>query len=407
MTDTGSQTLRVIRMPGRETACLSVWITGGAASDPAPLAGATHLLEHLTLRRCGRRDRLGLARTVDRLGGAVDAWTSHIAMGVEAVTTRDGAREAARLLADAVTSPTFAAGDVELERRVTLAELELARDDPQDSVEEALLAAAWGDHPLARPVIGSEATVRRLTPESLMEHHASLLVPGRVLVVAAGEVAPEALAPLLERLPLGAAALVPPLPVPRWLGRRVTLSRPGSEQFHVRLAVPAPGVESPLRPALAVLNRILGGGQSSRLFQRIREEEGLAYDISSGLVLYHGAGLLEIAWACAPERLAAVQRAVHQEVERLSATITGEEVEVAVEGLVRGLMLDADEVGGRAALEAGWLLERGRAFDLEEAVAELRAVGPAGVARVAEEVLRLERAAVAVCGPEGAGERVA
>ncbi len=407
MRDAGEGALRIVRMPGREAACLSVWITGGAAADPEPLAGATHLLEHLTLRRCGARDRLGLARTVDRLGGAVDAWTSHMAMGVEALTTRDGVPEAARLLADAVTEPTFAEEDVELERRVALAELELARDDPQDSVEEALVAAAWGEHPLARPVIGTEASVRRLTPEALRRHHAGLLVPGRVLVVAAGDLEGEALAPLTERLPLGAGVAVPPLPAPSWVGRRIGLTRAGSEQVHVRLALPVPGVESPSRPAVSVLNRILGGGQSSRLFQRVREEEGLAYDVSSGLILHRGAGLLEIAWACTPERLRAVEAAVRQEVDRLPGTLLAEEVEVAVEGLVRGLVLDAEEVGGRAALEAAWLLERGRGFDLEEAVAELRAVRRDQVAGLAEEVLRLHGAAVAVCGPEGAGELVA
>ncbi len=394
-------------MPDREAACVSVWIVGGSSADPASLAGATHLLEHLTLRRCGGRDRLSLARTVDRLGGAVDAWTSHVAMGVETTTTRDGVRDAAELLADAVTAPTFAAEDVELERRVTLAELELARDDPQDSVEEAVLAAAWGRHPLARSVIGSEATVRRLTPDVLRRHHASLLVAGRVLVVAAGELDAEDLAPLVSRLPLGRKVQAPVLAVPKWMGRRTVLTRAGSEQVHVRLALSVPGVESPLRPAVVVLNRILGGGQSSRLFQRIREEEGLAYDVSSGLALYHGAGLLEIAWACAPDRLKAVEGAVREEIERLPVTLTEDEVGVAVEGLARGLVLDADEVTERAALEAASLLERESPFDLGRSVMELRSVRRMEIAALARDVLTLDRAAMAVCGPAGAGELVA
>lgn len=394
-------------MPDREAAGVAVWVVGGSSADPAPLAGATHLIEHLTLRRCGGRERLDLARAVDRLGGVVDAWTSRITLGLEVVTTKDGLQEAAALLADAVAAPTFEREDVELERRVALAELELARDDPQDAVDEALLTAAWGDHPLARPVIGSEATVRCLTPELLRRHHACLVREGRVLVVAAGEVEPADLKPLTDRLPLATAVRPVRTPALRWAGRRTFLFRVASEQVHVRMAVEVPGVDSPERPVLEVLNRILGGGQSSRLFQRVREEEGLAYDVSSGLVLFRGGGLLEIAWACSPERLAAVDRAVRQEIERLGDSLEDVEVTTAVEGLVRGLTLDADEVGARAALEAAWLVERVRPLSLAEAENELRRVRRDEVVRLARAVLRPERAAVAVCGPEGAGERVA
>ncbi len=399
--------VRIVHMPDRNAVGVAVWIVGGSSADPASLAGATHLIEHLTLRRCGGRKRLDLARAIDRLGGVVDAWTSRTALGLEVLTTRDGLSEATALLADAVADPTFERKDVELERRVALAELELARDDPQDSVDEALLTAAWGDHPLARPVIGSEATVRRLTPELLRRHHASLVREGRVLVVAAGELEPIDLKPLTDRLPLATAVRPVQMPALRWAGRKTRLSRAASEQVHVRMAVPVPGVDSPERPVLAVLNRILGGGQSSRLFQRVREEEGLAYDVSSGLVLFGGAGLLEIAWACSPERLAEVDRAVRQEVERLGDSLEDVEVATAIEGLVRGRALDADEVGARATLEAAWLVERGRPMSLTEAESELRRVCRDDVVQLARTVLRPERAAVAVCGPEGAGERVA
>ena len=399
--------LRIVRIPGRRAVSLAVWLAEGSATETPAEAGVTHLLEHLTLRRCGGRDRRALARDIDRLGGSVDAWTSRTAMGLEVTTTRDGIREAASLLADAVTRPTFEEGDIDLERRIALAEIALARDDPQDVADEALLEAAWGAHPLARPVIGTPETLAGVTAETLRRRHGALIRPGGVLVVAAGDVEAADLEPLASRLPLSR----PPerrLPAsPRWHGGRVVRTRPGGEQVHVRLAFPAPGLESPDRTVLAVLVRILGGGQSSRLFQRVREEDGLAYDIGAGVVAYRGAGLLEIAWGCDPSCLGAVHGAVHEEIRRLVAGVDGEEVEVAVEGLWRGMVLDAEDVTGRAALEGAWLIERGEPFSLERAGEELRAVTASSVRRLARRVLDPGKAALAVVGPEGCAVRVA
>ena len=129
-------------MAGRRTMAAGVWITRGAAHDPAPIAGATHMVEHLTLRRCGEHDRRSLALAVDRLGGEVDAWTSSELMGVSINTTVDALGDALDLLAEAVLTPTFEPEDVELERRVTHAELDLVADDPAERVEEVLLSAA-------------------------------------------------------------------------------------------------------------------------------------------------------------------------------------------------------------------------------------------------------------------------
>ena len=166
-------------MSGRRTVAAGVWITRGSAHDPDDIAGATHLVEHLTLRSCGGRDRRSLALAIDRLGGEVDAWTSSELMGVSVNTTVDALDEALDLLVDAILTPTFAPDDVALELRVTEAELELMADDPGERVEEALLRAAWGDHPLARPVIGTRESLARLTPAVLERHHEMLVRPGR------------------------------------------------------------------------------------------------------------------------------------------------------------------------------------------------------------------------------------
>ena len=399
--------LLVHPMPGRRAVTAAVYLAQGGAHDPDELAGATHLVEHLTLRRCGDRDRLGLARLVDRLGGDVDAWTDAESMGVSVQTTVDALPEALELLVDAVMTPTFAPADVDLERRVTEAELELAADDPADRVEEALLTAAWGAHPLSRPIIGTRRTLRALTPERLREHHRRLVAPGRLLLAIAGDVDPVDVARRCSRLPLGEVPVSPQLPPPTWHGRRRRLTRPRSEQVHVRLGFPAPTIGDPRLPALVVLNRLLGVGASSRLFQRLREDEGLTYDVWSGLVLRSAAGLLEIGWACGSSALSPAWKVVTETLRELAATLTDDEVAVAREGLVRGLEMDVESTGGRVALEAGEMLDFGRRFDAVRAVGELAAVDLAGVRRLVEEVVRLDHMASAMCGPADAARRVA
>ncbi len=399
--------LLIHHLPGRHAVTAGVWVVHGAAHDPPSRAGATHLLEHLTLRRCGDRDRRSLARMVDRLGGEVDAWTSTEVMGVTGITTRDALGELLDLLVDAIIAPTLDAEDVELERRVALAELELLLDDPTEQVEEALLEAAWGDHPLARPILGSRDSLRRLTPRALARHHTGLIAPGRLLVAVAGDVDPGRVREHVARLPLDAPPAQPPLPPLAWIGGRRSVERAGLEQVHARLAYPAPGAGDPSLPSLAVLERLLGGGTSSRLFQRLREEEGLVYDIWSDLVIRHAGGLLEVGWACSPEVYPTVRRLVSAELAEVVPSVAAEEVETAREGLIRSLRLDAESPGALCSLEVSEMLDHGRRFDLGRSVAELAGVGLEEVRRMASEILRPGSAASAVCGPEGLAEQVA
>jgi predicted Zn-dependent peptidase len=344
---------------------------------------------------------------IDRLGGEVDAWTSSELMGVSVSTTVDALDEALDLLVDAILSPTFAPEDVELELRVTRAELDLVADDPAERVEEALIKAAWGDHPLARPVIGSVATLDALTPDSLNRHHLELIQPGGMVAAVVGDVAPEEIASRLARLPLGIPPQPPTLPPLCWRGGHHDLNREGTDQVHARLGFEAPAIGDPRVAALAVLNRTLGDGASSRLFQRLREDEGLTYDIWSGPVLRRLGGILEVGWACAPAAFADTWRLVHEELGRLADDLAGDEVEVAKEGMLRGLEMDMESPGGLCSLDVGEILDRGRRFDASAARREVEEVTVEQVRLLAAEILRPERMASAICGPEGAATRVA
>ncbi len=395
------------RWSGRKSVSVGVWSTHGAAHDPDQWAGLTHLVEHLTLRRCGGRDRRDLARLIDQLGGEVDAWTSSEAMGLSVQTTLDALPDALSVIRDAVLEPTFAVEDFELERQVALAELELLNDDPGEQVSEAILEAAWGVHPLARSIIGTPESLARLNPEILRRHHAdNLLRPGGMVLAFVGDVARSDLERSLAELPVGGKVQRPALAIPRWVGGRVVLDKPATDQVHVRLAFPACRSGSSMAAAFSTLARVLGGGNSSRLFQRLREEEGLTYDIWSDLTVRSVCGLLEVGWTCSPDRSQYVWNTVMEELRRLPLDLEDDEVEVAVQGMARALQMEAESAGGRASLDVAEVLERDRRFDLDMVLAELTAIRPARVRELAGKVLRLESMASAVCGPESVVDRL-
>ncbi len=342
---------------------------------------------------------------MDRLGGEVDAWTSSETMGLAVQTTSDALPEALGILRDAALEPSFADEDVDLERQIALAELDLMHDDPAERVGEAILKAAWGDHPLATPIIGTRETLENLGARELATHHRDrLLRHGGMLLAVVGDVDMNQVARELEGLPLGPGVKRPALEKPAWIGGRLRLDRGAADQVHVRQAFPAVSIRDPLAPTVAVVSRILGSGHSSRLFQRLREDEGLTYDVWSDTLLRSVGGILEVGWACSPDRFSTAWAMVEEEIFRLPSDISDREVEVAVQGMVRGLQMEAETAAGTASLDVAEVLERGRRFDIDSVVKEIRSITPEQVRDVARTILKPESMASAICGPEGSWE---
>jgi predicted Zn-dependent peptidase len=223
----------------------------------------------------------------------------------------------------------------------------------------------------------------------------------------AGDVDATVVADRLDRLPLEDRPAPPPLPPLEWHGRQHTQQRHGVDQVHARLAFPAMPAADPEVPVLGVLNRLLGVGASSRLFQRLREQEGLTYDIWSAPMLRRPGGLLEVGWACAPGVFRDVWRLVGEELRRLLKDLDDDEVAVAKQALVRGLTMDCELPAARCAMDVAELLERGRRFDPEVAMASVAGVTTKRVAELAARLLRTDSMAAAVCGPEGLSVQVA
>jgi len=223
-----------------------------------------------------------------------------------------------------------------------------------------------------------------------------------------GDVDRDDLAKQAARLPLASAPSRPCLPPVAWVGGQLWEARSITDQVHVRLAFEGLSSSDPAGLTLVLLNRILGSGASSRLFQRLREDEGLTYDIWSSPLARSVCGLLEVGWTCSPAVFDSAWRVVHEEIRRLvHCGPDDEEIEIAKEGLRRGLTMDAENTDGLCALEVSELLERGRSFDLDRIAAEIDSIERDQVARMARRVLDVDRVASAVAAPEGFAERVA
>ncbi|MCW2632698.1 MAG: processing peptidase [Pseudonocardia sp.] len=276
-------------MPSVRSASVGVWIGVGSRDEGPEEIGAAHYLEHLLFKGTRRRTAAHIAEEIDAVGGELNAFTAKEHTCFYAHVLDADLALAVDLLADVVTAATLAPDDVELERGVVLEEIAMRDDDPEDLVGEVFDATLFGEHPLGRPVLGTEQSIRGITRGALHGFWRGGYTTPRVVVAAAGNVEHDRLVELVEAA-FGAAAAeaghaepTPPRAGNATLAgaRPLTLVSEDSEQAHLLVGALAPHHRDDRRTALGVLNTALGGGVSSRLFQQVREQRGLAYSVYS------------------------------------------------------------------------------------------------------------------------------
>jgi predicted Zn-dependent peptidase len=396
--DTGP-TLLLQSVPDAKTVAVGAWVRSGSAHEGSEVSGITHLLEHLLLRRCGSRAPEEIATLIDSLGGAVDAFTTREACAVTAHVPAERFREALDLVLDAVFRPTFRAEDVDLERRVISAEFDLIQDSPVEVAGEQALMACWGDHPLARPVLGRREVVERLNVGDLARYHRERFTADNLLLVAVGPVEEGLIRAQLARLPGGTALQVPVSP-PTWRSGVLVEEREGLEQLYANLVLPAlPSAHAEVL-TLGVLHQLLGGGAASRLFRELREHLGLVYDVGSSVYATATAGVLEVTFSAPARQAQACWDAVLRVLEEVATgRVNDDEVRLAKRALTAGVVLGAEGTDALMLAHAGEFLARGRRFDAAAVRDEIEAVSPERVRALAAELVRLEAIAGAVCGP--------
>jgi predicted Zn-dependent peptidase len=394
--------LRVVteRMPEAHSVAVGVWVGVGARDEPAELAGVSHFLEHLLFKGTDERSARAIATAIDRVGGDMNAFTTKEYTAYYTRLPSDSLGLALEVLGDVLTAPALRDDDVESERQVILEELHLDEDTPDERVHTLVQQSLFPDHPLGWETAGERRTVMAIEPDDVRSFFARWYRPATMVVTAAGAVDHDRVVAEVERrFTAPAGGELPERTSPDGVTGSVNLLRRSLEQAHLALGYRGVARDDHARAALDVVNHVLGGGMSSRLFDEIRERRGLAYAVYSSVTAYSDAGSLMVYAGTAPTQVPEVLALVDRELERLAAEgPTAEELEVAKGYLVGSYLLGLEDPGSRMARLGAQLSCLGRVRPLEEQVAEYRDVDAGAVADVIERVLCQPRVVAAV-GP--------
>jgi predicted Zn-dependent peptidase len=384
-----------------DSVSLGVWVDSGIAGDPPGRDGMTHLLEHMLFKATRKRSSRRIAETIDDVGGNVNGLTDREFMYLYARTVTEHVEVALDLLLDLLLNSTCRPGDLAREKEVVLQEIHLVEDTPEDWVQDLMLETAWPEHPLGRPVVGKAESIEGLDREALLAHLGQLRRGGNLLVAAAGRIdhdrTVELVAKLTAKVEPGARedTILPP----RFQPGRVLVSRP-TNQVHLVLATPACRQTDPERHAYAVLDTILGGGTSSRLFHEIRETRGLAYNIGSYLQLNHTAGLFSVDAGTSPENFQLVLDLIAEEIARLQEDgPTPQELARAKAQVRVAVALAAESTSFRMQHLAVSELFWGRTLSFEEIIAGVAAVTAEDVHATARKVFAPDQQLLVAIGP--------
>ena len=383
-------------------ASVAIGIFSRQGSRDEHLPGVTHLLEHMLFKRTRRRNNFELVSALEDRGGYVDAMTTQDSLGLYARVLPEDLPLALDLLGDMASQPVFTADDLERERQVVLEELASVQETPDDLVFRLLFEALFPGHPMGREILGTEESLHRITTADLYRRWREVFARSQVILVAAGPVDPEQLVPLAERslaLPAATARLdTTPLPPPLpWRLHR----EPRLQQLQIALGLRVPPYRDPLRAPLHLLNTLLGGGMSSRLFWELREKRGLVYTVSSFLEHFRDVGVLGIHLTVSPEaapRALAVVRRIFEDLA--SGEISQEELD-RVKHRVRGsTLISEDSLSQRLLRLANHELLLGRILPLNRLLEEVEAVSLEDLRAVAARFLVPERWSAGLVGPE-------
>jgi len=383
---------------------MGVWLSAGSREDPPAKEGLAHFTEHMVFKGTERHSAVEIAEIIDSLGGQINAATSEEYTVYHSTVLAEGLETALEILAELVTSPRFALEDVERERGVALEEIREAEDSPEDVTIRLLEEALWGDtHPLGKPVLGRKETVAKLEVEDLWNFFRDHYVEGHKAVVLCGKVEPDVACRLVSHLfaCFPATAIPPARDAPQSGGKLRVEERP-TQQVHIALGFPTVPAGAPERMTLETLHTVLGGGMSSRLFQRVREERGLVYTITSFVRYYTDAGYLGIYAATEPRRVREILDIVWEEIEDLARRGPKEEELSRAKRRVRGLfLLGLESPGGRMG-RLGWHVALGLPLvSPEDIVRRIEGVTREDVQGLAAAKLSPERASLVLVGPRG------
>jgi predicted Zn-dependent peptidase len=389
-------------MPHVRSVSVGVWVRNGSRREVPEENGLAHFIEHMVFKGTERRSAEAIAREMDSVGGMLDAFTSKEQICFNAKVLDEHLPIAFDVIADLVLRPKFDSEDVKKERQVVLEEIKMDLDNPEYLLHEIFTRGFWPEHPLGRPILGTPETVNKFHREALRSRFRNWFAPDRLVITAAGNVTHDQVLELVQKefgdlQPAGPAENVcaPQTRAPILLETKRDL-----EQVHICIGVPSVPLAHQDRFGIAVLNNLLGGGMSSRLFQNIREKRGLAYAVFSELTPYSDAGMMTVYAGTATDTVGQVIDLTIQEFRALKESlVTEEELRRSKNHLKGSLMLSLESTSSRMSNLARQELYFGRFFTLDEILASIEAVTREELQSLARKYFRPEQIAVTVLGP--------
>ena len=395
-------TILTDKMPDVRSVTLGFFFRRGSRHEPNELNGISHFIEHAVFKGTAKRTALQIAIETDRLGGNLDAFTMHEETGFAIKVVDNQLEKAFDLLADMLVNPLFDEKELKREQRVIIEEIKMTEDSPEDILSEIFNGKLFPDHPLGLSIAGTPKTVRTFNHETTRKYHSETFNAGNLIVAAAGNVEHAQIVDLTNKFfdsetgnrKPETGNRKPELAAPIVIKKNNNL-----EQAHLIVAAPFVTAESERRYAADILANALGGGTSSRLWQKIREEKGLAYSVGASAAMYQDCGVFQIYAGTSPKQTEEVLDISIAELSKVVRDgITVEELELLKEQTTASILLGLEDSSVRAGTLARLEMVHGRQISLEETLEKIEAVSLEEVQNLAREFFRTENIAFGALG---------
>jgi predicted Zn-dependent peptidase len=387
-------------MPHVRSVSIGVWLARGSRHEPQEQSGIAHFVEHMLFKGTSSRSAEDIAQQIDSIGGQMDAFTAKEYASYYIKVLDEHLPRALDVLADIVMRPAFSAEDIEREKKVVLEEIKMVEDTPDDLVHELFTESFWGGHPLGRAILGTPETVESLTQERLRHYFGSVYTAPNLIIAAVGNVEHARVREMIERVFAGLPATSDPIVAgPPQFTPQITIRNKELEQSHVCLGTDGYPQDHGDRYSSYILNTILGGSMSSRLFQNVREKRGLAYSVFSGMSAYRDAGQMTIYAGCANDAVSELIDVVLVEVRRMKDELLPDaELQRSKDHLKGSLMLNLESTSSRMSHLARQEIYFDRHFGLDETLQGVERVTKEDVQRVARDLFAGKTLAATVLG---------
>ena len=383
------------------SASIGIWLQTGSRDEDAAWNGISHFIEHMLFKGTEHRTAEEIARQVDSIGGNMDAFTAKECICFNVKVLDEHLPVALEILSDLVLHPVFDSNDITRERGVILEEIKMDEDNPDYLVHEIFTQNFWKDHPLGKPILGTKETVKKFERTAVLDTYSHRFAPGNIIVSAAGNLDHDRFVELVTK---HFEQMKPRKngfhsPVPKIVSKITLRNKKALEQVQLCLGVPSHPIAHEKRHAGYILNTLLGGGMSSRLFQNIRERQGLVYSIYSDLNPYRDTGCLAVYAGTSRESASKVVQSVVSEFHKLKAEpVPADELRRSKDQLKGSLMLSLESSSARMSNLARQEMYFDRFYDLDELIAKIEAVTVEDLTSLANEFFNTDSVAVTILG---------